>query len=95
MSADPGIVWSCDGKLLLQTVRCVHTHGSGSMPRPTIANLGAEPYSPHQPIDTILAAVLADITEVCMDLAVAIHATTFQPELLDQSGQMLILFCSS
>ena len=66
----------------------------GSMSRPTVANLGAEPSGLHQPVDTILAAVLTNVPEVCMDLAVAAHAATFKPELLDKTSQTLILFRS-
>jgi hypothetical protein len=40
----------------------------------------------HQAKHTVLATALADISQVTMDLAVAIDATALQPELLDEPG---------
>src|SRR5574343_735459 len=45
----------------------------------------------HQAIDPMLAAPLPKITQVMGNLAIAIHAAAFQPGLLDQAAQPLII----
>src|SRR6188474_1657723 len=61
-----------------------------SMP-PAIAGLGMQSFIAHQAVDTMLAAALAQITQVVGNLAITIDAATFQPGLLDQPQQPLIL----
>jgi hypothetical protein len=90
--ADPGVVRRYHNELLLQPVWCVNACCPGSLSRPTVANLGTEPRSSHQSINPILTATLTDVLKIRMDLAVAIHATAFQPELLNQPRQPLIDF---
>ena len=60
-------------------------------PRTSVAVLGPEPGRLHQTANTVLAATLADIAKVAVDLAVTVNAATFQPKLLDEPGQSLVL----
>ena len=92
--ADPGFVRLGHDKLLLQAVRCNDAGRPRLLPRTTVTHLGPEPGLLHQAAHTVLTAALADIPQVPVDLAVAVDATAFQPELLDESGQPLVLYLS-
>src|SRR5690606_32887907 len=56
-----------------------------------VADLRAQPFGLHQPLYAVAAAGLARFAQVQRDLAVAVHASTGQPGVLDQAQQPLIL----
>src|SRR6476619_1507450 len=79
-------------ELLLHVIRRCHRWLAITLSMPTpIAGLGTQYFIAHQAVDTMLAAALAQITQVVGNLAITIDAATFQPGLLDQPQQPLIL----
>src|SRR6478736_10008053 len=79
-------------ELLLHVIRRCHRWLAITLSMPTpIAGLGTQSFIAHQAVDTMLAAALAQITQVVGNLAITIDAATFQPGLLDQPQQPLIL----
>src|SRR5690606_22069955 len=57
---------------------------------PTITGLRTQPLHPHQASHAVPATGLAQLTQVVVDLAVAVDSAAFQPGMLDQSEQALI-----
>src|SRR5699024_9860322 len=53
--------------------------------------LCSQAFATHQPRNPVLAAALAEIAQVPRDLAVAVHAATLQPRLLDQAQHASIV----
>ena len=56
-----------------------------------VADLRPQTLGLHQPLHAVAAAGLARFAQIQRDLAVAIHASAGQPEVLDQAEQPLIL----
>src|SRR5574343_34235 len=77
-------------KVLFQPIGGDHRRAPIAVSTTTIADLGAQPFLPHQTINAVLAAALTEVTQIVGDLAVAIDATAFQPGVLDQAEQTLI-----
>lgn len=55
-----------------------------------ITHLSPQPRCMHQAIDPVLATLLTVFTQVTENLPISIHTTTFQPELLNESSEVLI-----
>ena len=75
-------------KLPIQMMGCDNRRSAAIVTGTTlIARLGAQPFTLHQPGNAVLAAYFAQITQIRADLAIAIHTTAFQPELLESRRQ--------
>lgn len=73
-------------ELPLESVGCHDTDFAFTCSWASIPNLSLYPGSIHQPPDPVNPTLLTAISQVEMDLAIAINATGIQPELFD-------LFC--
>lgn len=58
----------------------------------SITCLRAQPFKTHQPCHTMAPANFTDLAQVVMDFAIAMNAATFQPRMLDQTQQSLVVF---
>ena len=88
---DPDLVRRVGGEVAVEHV-VDRTHRATAMSRlAPVADLRPQTLGLHQPLHAVAAAGLARFAQVKRDLAVAIHATAGQPEVLDQPKQPLIL----
>ncbi len=73
----------------LESVGCHDTGLTFTRSWASIAGLSFSPGTHHEPPETVNPALLPAISQVVMDLAIAINATVLglQPELLDLSSQ--------
>jgi Protein of unknown function (DUF2699). len=83
---DPGTIGGYGVELPCQMVVCDHGRlASAHAGSAAITNLRPQAFATHQPGHPVLAAALAQITQVAGNLAVAVHAPALQPGLLDQA----------
>lgn len=87
----PGLIGRVGRELTTETIRCQDMGFAGPMVGLTVAHLCPEVLGPHQTQDTVRPAQLAVLPQVTEDLAVAVNRTGFDPEVLDQSRQPLVL----
>jgi hypothetical protein len=91
MSVTPDFIGLGDLELPLQTVGRGHFRFATVIARaPTIAGLRTQLLQPHQAGHAVTATGLTQLTQVVVDLSVAVNTTTFQPRMLDQPEQTLI-----
>lgn len=58
---------------------------------PALAALRAQSFGTNQACNPVMAAALAELAHVIVDLAIPVHAAALQPGLLDATQQTLIL----